>query len=297
MTSKGVFKKLMLIAFLAFTFQVAVAQEPNKNTVSLSSLLDKISNTHKIFFTYNANLLSSKQIQEAGFVNLSLKESISLLEKLTPFLFDDLGNNYFVIYTKKEAAQKKSLSKGTAFFTNDALIDSTFNRSMVSVRGVVLSSDNTPLSGATLQEKKSLVGITTNSDGTFEFEVQNRNSITVSFLGHRYKTLKLKPNIFNTIVLLSGQELDEVQVVGSRNKNRVATDTPVAIDFIDVVETSSKSSQVEVNQFLQYAIPSFNATKQSGADGADHIDPATIRGLGPDQTLVLINGKEGTRHL
>jgi len=162
---------------------------------------------------------------------------------------------------------------------------------MVTVRGVVLSSDNTPLSGATLQEKESLVGVTTSSDGTFEFEVQNRNSITVSFLGHRYKTLKLKPNIFHTIVLLSGQELDEVQVVGSRNKNRVANDTPVAIDFIDIAETSSKSSQVEVNQFLQYAIPSFNATKQSGADGADHIDPATIRGLGPDQTLVLINGK------
>jgi iron complex outermembrane receptor protein len=291
MTSKLVFKKLILIAFLAFTFQAAVAQELSKNTISLASLLDKISNTHKILFTYNANLLSNKQIQEAGFVNLSLKESISLLEKLTPFLFDNLGNNYFVIYTKKEGVQKKSLSKGTTFFTNDAIMDSTFNRSMVTVRGVVLSSDNTPLSGATLQEKRSLVGITTNSDGTFEFEVQNRNSITVSFLGHRYKTLKLKPNIFHTIVLLSGQELDEVQVVGSRNKNRVATDTPGAIDFIDIAETSSKSSQVEVNQFLQYAIPSFNATKQSGSDGADHIDPATIRGLGPDQTLVLINGK------
>jgi len=281
-----------VILFCAFSFfQKGNAQAHQKDTIPLAVLLDKISNRHKIFFTYNANLLSGKYIQPEGFVNLSLISSISLLQKLTPFLFDDLGNNYFVIYTKKEAAQKKSLSKGTTFFTNDAIMDSTFNRSMVTVRGVVLSSDNTPLSGATLQEKESLVGVTTSSDGTFEFEIQNRNSITVSFLGHRYKTLKLKPNIFHTIVLLSGQELDEVQVVGSRNKNRVANDTPVAIDFIDIAETSSKSSQVELNQFLQYAIPSFNATKQSGADGADHIDPATIRGLGPDQTLVLINGK------
>ena len=281
-----------MILFCAFSFfQKGNAQAHQKDTIPLAVLLDKISNRHKIFFTYNANLLSGKYIQPEGFVNLSLISSISLLQKLTPFLFDDLGNNYFVIYTKKEAAQKKSLSKGTTFFTNDAIMDSTFNRSMVTVRGVVLSSDNTPLSGATLQEKESLVGVTTSGDGTFEFEVQNRNSITVSFLGHRYKTLKLKPNIFHTIVLLSGQELDEVQVVGSRNKNRVANDTPVAIDFIDIAETSSKSSQVELNQFLQYAIPSFNATKQSGADGADHIDPATIRGLGPDQTLVLINGK------
>ena len=113
----------------------------------------------------------------------------------------------------------------------------------------------------------------------------------MSFLAHNTKILKLNSETFHTIVLISGQELDEVQVVGSRNKNRAANDTPVAIDFIEVAGTASESSQVEINQFLQYAIPSFNASKQSGADGADHIDPATIRGLGPDQTLVLVNGK------
>ena len=42
---------------------------------------------------------------------------------------------------------------------------------------------------------------------------------------------------------------------------------------------------------LQYVAPSFNANKQSGSDGADHVDPASLRGMGPDQTLVLINGK------
>ena len=291
MTSKLVFNKLMLIAFLAFTFQAAFAQSKSKNTIPLAALLNKISNTHEIFFTYKANLLLNKKIQEAGFSNLSLVASISLLEKLTPFLFDDLGNNYFVIYSKEDAAKKKLLSQGFPFFSKDAIIDSTFNNNQITVRGIVLSSDNTPLSGAALQETASLTGITTNRDGTFEFKVQNKNTITISFLGHESKTLNLKPNIFHSIVLLSGQELDEVQVVGSRNKNRVANDTPVAIDFINIEDTSSKSSQVEINQFLQYAIPSFNATKQSGADGADHIDPATIRGLGPDQTLVLINGK------
>ena len=291
MVQKLVFIKFILLVFVTFTLQKTVAQERNKKTIPLANLLDKISNEHKIFFTYNANLLSNKFIQEEGFVNLSLKESISLLEKLTPFLFDDLGNNYYVIYTKKEYDKKKIYSKGNTIFSSNVLIDSTFKGKRVIIRGIVLSSDNTPLSGATLQEEESLVGTTTNLDGTFEFELQKENKITISFLGHNSKTLQLTPNIFHTIVLLSGQELDEVQVVGSRNKKRVATDTPVAIDFIDIKKTASKSSQVEINQFLQYAIPSFNASKQSGADGADHIDPATIRGLGPDQTLVLINGK------
>ena len=291
MVQKLVFIKFILLVFVTFTLQKTVAQDRNKKSIPLANLLDKISNEHKIFFTYNANLLSNKFIQEEGFVNLSLKESISLLEKLTPFLFDDLGNNYYVIYTKKEYDKKKIYSKGNTIFSSNVLIDSTFKGKRVIIRGIVLSSDNTPLSGATLQEEESLVGTTTNLDGTFEFELQKENKITISFLGHNSKTLQLTPNIFHTIVLLSGQELDEVQVVGSRNKKRVATDTPVAIDFIDIKKTASKSSQVEINQFLQYAIPSFNASKQSGADGADHIDPATIRGLGPDQTLVLINGK------
>jgi iron complex outermembrane receptor protein len=291
MAQKLVFKKLILLIFVTFTFQTIFGQEYKKKTISLAVLLDKISNEHKIFFTYNANLLSNKYIQEAGFVNLSLKESISLLEKITPFLFDDLGNNYYVIYYKKRDNKNKYLSKEKVIFLNSIGLDSVFKEDTIMVRGIVLSSENTPLSGANLQETASLEGTTTNKDGIFEFEMHYKNNVTISFIGHRSKTLQLSPNIFHTIVLLSGEELDEVQLLGSRNRNRVANDTPVAIDFIDIEKTASKSSQVEINQFLQYAIPSFNATKQSGADGADHIDPATIRGLGPDQTLVLINGK------
>ncbi len=291
MAQKLVLIKVFLLVFVFFVFQKTRAQENKKKTIPLAVLLDKISNEHEIFFTYNANLLTNKFVQEEGFVNLSLKESISLLEKLTPFLFDDLGNNYYVIYTKKSSNMRMIHSKEERIFSTNIGVDSTFNKNKIVVKGIVLSSDNTPLSGATLQEKESLIGVTTNRDGTFEIEITENSLVTVSFLGHNSKTTKLFPNKFNAIILMSGQELDEVQIVGSRNKNRVANDTPVAIDFIDIEKTSSKSSHVEVNQFLQYAIPSFNATKQSGADGADHIDPGTIRGLGPDQTLVLINGK------
>lgn len=80
-------------------------------------------------------------------------------------------------------------------------------------------------------------------------------------------------------------------IVGSRNAKRTAVDTPVPVDVIDVGSLASKNGKVEVNDLLQYAAPSFNATKQSGSDGADHVVPASLRGLGPDQTLVLINGK------
>ena len=90
---------------------------------------------------------------------------------------------------------------------------------------------------------------------------------------------------------LSTQGIDEVSVTGSKNKKRTAIDTPVPVDVIDVKQISQATGQVDVNQLLQFAAPSFNSNKQSGSDGADAVDPATLRGLGPDQTLVLLNGK------
>jgi len=80
-------------------------------------------------------------------------------------------------------------------------------------------------------------------------------------------------------------------VVGSRNSKRTVVNSAVPIDIIDVKNITTQSGKIEINELLQYAAPSFNANKQSGSDGADHVDPASLRGMGPDQTLVLINGK------
>ncbi|WP_396194280.1 TonB-dependent receptor plug domain-containing protein [Flavobacterium sp.] len=86
-------------------------------------------------------------------------------------------------------------------------------------------------------------------------------------------------------------ELQEIKIVGSRNSKRTVVNSAVPIDIIDVKSVTTQSGKLEINELLQYAAPSFNANKQSGSDGADHVDPATLRGMGPDQTLVLINGK------
>ena len=87
------------------------------------------------------------------------------------------------------------------------------------------------------------------------------------------------------------QELKEVQIVGSRNTKRTVVNSAVPIDVINVKDVTTQSGKLEINELLQYVAPSFNANKQSGSDGADHVDPASLRGMGPDQTLVLINGK------
>ncbi|MGB9150844.1 MAG: TonB-dependent receptor [Burkholderiales bacterium] len=92
----------------------------------------------------------------------------------------------------------------------------------------------------------------------------------------------------------SGSETSRVEgvtVVGSRRVNASATDTPVPVDFIPLTKASEQGGQFDLAQSLQYISPSFNSTRQTGADGADLIDSAALRGLGSDQTLVLVNGK------
>lgn len=86
-------------------------------------------------------------------------------------------------------------------------------------------------------------------------------------------------------------KIEDVVIVGSRNIKRTVVNSAVAIDVIDIKSVTTQSGKIEINELLQYAAPSFNANKQSGSDGADHVDPASLRGMGPDQTLVLINGK------
>jgi iron complex outermembrane receptor protein len=85
--------------------------------------------------------------------------------------------------------------------------------------------------------------------------------------------------------------LDSLVVVGSRRVDRSATETPLPVDIIDLQESTQRSPQFDLSQTLQFLSPSFTSVRQTGSDGADLIDSAALRGLGSDQTLVLMNGK------
>jgi len=88
--------------------------------------------------------------------------------------------------------------------------------------------------------------------------------------------------------------LERVTVVGSRKSLPVAassTDTLVPVDIYSMTKTAEGGGQFDLAQTLQYLSPSFNSTRQTGSDGADLVDSASLRGLGSDQTLVLVNGK------
>lgn len=87
-------------------------------------------------------------------------------------------------------------------------------------------------------------------------------------------------------------DLAEVIVTGTRAKNRTVLDSPVPVDVLTAQDMRSAASVGgELGQALQVLLPSFNFPRQSNSGGADHVRAAQLRGLSPDQVLVLVNGK------
>jgi iron complex outermembrane recepter protein len=83
---------------------------------------------------------------------------------------------------------------------------------------------------------------------------------------------------------------EEITVTGTRVEGRSATETPAPVDIIDS-ETIRSTGATETGKILQLLEPSFNFSSTTISDGTDIIRPATLRALGPDQVLVLVNGK------
>ena len=83
-------------------------------------------------------------------------------------------------------------------------------------------------------------------------------------------------------------------VTGSRSSTRTVAASPVPVDVIGSDQIAN-TGQTETNRVLNQLVPSFNFPSPSIADGSDALRPATLRGLSPDQTLVLVNGKR--RHV
>ncbi len=84
--------------------------------------------------------------------------------------------------------------------------------------------------------------------------------------------------------------VDEVVVTGTRVAERTRLESLAPVDVLSVESLSTQAS-TELGEALANAAPSLNFPRPSITDGTDHIRPATLRGLAPDQTLVLVNSK------
>ncbi len=158
--------------------------------------------------------------------------------------------------------------------------------------GNVKDEEGKALAGATISIKGSKVKTQTNNSGDFSIKASDGNVLVVSFSGFSNQSHTLKENTFISIQLkILNNDLNEVVVLGSRSIGRSKLESISPVDLFDLKTLTSEVPQTNLTDILNHVAPSFNSTTQTVADGTDHVDPATVRGLGPDQTLVLINGK------
>ena len=165
------------------------------------------------------------------------------------------------------------------------------------LKGKIVDDKGNSLQAVSLQVQGIQLGTSTNADGEYILTFPKAGSfkIRISFLG--YETLNeeviigAETVVRNITMRTAESSLDEVVVVGSRSTvPRTNIETAVPVDVISTRDIKN-FAQMDVTQILNYVAPSFSSNRQTVSDGTDHIDPASLRGLGPDQVLVLVNGK------
>ncbi len=283
---KCIMKNLLLQIFLTIAFfsssiaKDVNAQEALNQTITIemvnseiSSIINSIEKKAKIRFVF-----SSKNIDAKRKVSVNFKE-----EKLKDVLNDFLTKNqitYKVIGGQIVLfpAEIKKIEKG----------DGSFEKP---IKGKVLDQKGESLPGVNVLIKGSLKGVSTDQDGNFNILANEGDILIISFIGFTSKEVLIDSKDNYEISLSeSSNQLSEVVIVGSRGLPRTDVDRPVPVDVLSAKELQS-TGQVDLGQMVQFNSPSFNSAK-TGINGvANYADPATLRGLSPDQVLVLVNGK------
>ncbi|MBC7568986.1 MAG: TonB-dependent receptor [Spirosoma sp.] len=165
------------------------------------------------------------------------------------------------------------------------------------VRGRVTdATSKAAIPGATIVVANTNLGATTDANGDYSLSLSpGTYSVRVSFVGYETLTIPLTVSTgtvtANAALKEGSASLNEVVVTGSRGAGRVKTESPVPVDVINVAQLTTQAPQNNLTQILNFVAPSFTSNTTTVADGTDHIDPAQLRNLGPDQVLVLVNGK------
>ena len=165
------------------------------------------------------------------------------------------------------------------------------------VAGKVTSSDGgAAILGATVQLVGTPFGTITKADGSYAIALRpGAYNLRIRQIGFSSNT--------QAITIVSGQtvtkdvrlersatNLEAVAVIGTRSEERTVTKSPVPVDVFSAVELKA-TGRTETAQMIQALAPSVNFPRTAIADGTDAVRPATLRGLGADQVLVLVNGK------
>lgn len=254
--------------FTCLAFCVLQAQNPNiQDSIPLVQLIKTIEDDQKIYFIYESTLVKD------------IKVPALLPSKVLSPLFSEVFSKLNI-----EVAQ---------------IAPQTFTLAKAKERGTIIgqisNSQGEVLAGANIRLTHTNQGTASQIDGNYSLSLKaGKWEIEASYVGLKAQKRQFELLKNDTLVLdfqLDGlASLDKVVVVGSRFQESSLLSSASPATIIKADDMANMNYQL-LGELLHFQIPSFHSTQQTISDGTDHINPASLRGLGPDQVLVLINGK------
>jgi iron complex outermembrane recepter protein len=256
----------------------------NLQNVTLSDALLQLERSAEVQFVY-----SSKNIQAQRKVSIvaDQKKLATVLDAaLKPLQIRyKLVSGQIVLQTVLPSVEVTPLSMNLSL---------SVDKMVQTITGKVKDKNGEAIIGMSVSIKGTTKGTLTDADGNFSLNANVGDVLVFSFIGYTTQEVAVTATTSNLDIVLEEAAglISEVTVVGSRfgTKPRTNVDRPVPIDVINVKDLQA-TGQVDLGQSIHYSAPSFNAVKFGINDGAPFVDPATLRGLGPDQVLVTVNNK------
>lgn len=251
----------------------------NLQNVSMQDAISEIGKVADAKFFYSSKVILSDKKISLQVQNQKFSEVLSKLFSPLRISYKVYGNQIVLNSATEE--------------TKAQAIDSDIPALPVAdpITGKVLSVKGESLPGVSVVVKGTKRGTSTEVDGSFKINADKGEVLQFSFIGYQNQEITVgENNIINVTLAEATSQLSEVVVIGSRGQPRTDVERPVPVDVLSAKELQA-TGQVELGQMVQFNSPSFNSAK-TGINGvANYADPATLRGLSPDQVLVLVDGK------
>jgi iron complex outermembrane receptor protein len=243
----------------------------------LEFVLTRIEEQTKVMFVFSPKLIQSNRLVTISKSKEKLSVVLDELSVLLNLEYEVIGDK---VLLKRQLADKAGVEP-----------DASAEMAPVPITGKITNAKGEPLSGVSIVVKNKAGGTSTNANGVFNIEANEGDILVVSIIGFKTKEVTVGGQHEFTISLEEAVAELTTVVVGSRSlRPRTNVESPVPVDVISSKDLLA-TGQIEPAQQIQFTAPSFVSNRQTVADGTDHIDPASLRGLGPDQVLVLVNGK------
>ena len=285
---------LIAVCSVAATAKKTEAQQILNREVSvkfsntnLRMALVEIEKQAHVRFVYSTNFIQSDKTVNLQASHQTLASVLSKLLLPNQITYEVVEEQIVLKRTKENvsllAAPGQETSNSAAAAAAAAAEDK--------VSGAVKTDRGEGIPGVSILVKGTTRGTVSDPDGRFSITAQRGNVLVFSFIGFTTKEVTVQDQTtFDVQLSEAATSLSEVAVVGTRGLPRTDVDRPVPVDVISAKELQS-TGQIELSQMVQFSSPSFNSAKTAVNGVANYADPASLRGLSPDQMLVLVDGK------